>query len=230
MLDKKDFEPMVNLLFEAPKIYKEGHFVQNTGRHTDVFFDQEWILANPELLEWASYLLDHLVMKYKVDGIVYLDRGGTPFGQGTIEYHNKLSPKTKLFGVGAKKDGKGGYWIDEREVKRYEGKTVVVLDNIFTPRGNQAKVLKEIRRHGLKVKAVIAVLDRSGGKAKASIRKKKKNRKLKVRALRTVDAHDWSMEECQADGPCARHEPIDPDVGHGRAFVEMQKQQHPHVA
>lgn len=209
----------IQRLFEAPGVFRTGHFVLASGLHSDSYFDKRQISGNVELLDLAANLLADLLEAEDIDAIISPEEGAIPFGDHTASELSRRYGRRVLF-VPAKKDGNGGFEIDKRMLRYLQGCRIALVEDIFTTGESTQKTLEAIDVPGANVTTIVGLLDRSEGAAAALVAP------IPLKALRTVKVLTMTEEVCRDTGLCAMGVEIctEPKVGHGKDYVDKHGQ------
>lgn len=209
----------IDRLFNAPGVYRRGHFVLTSGRHSDTYFDKRAITGDYFRLHEAGLLLADLVQEFDPEIVVSPKSGATLLGK---EVAVKLATHLMhpVYFISAEKDGHGGYCIEDGHLGWIASKRIVVVEDILTTGENTAKKLSAVSASGQEALALVVLLDRSKGAAQAAAGE------IPVIALKTVTVSEMTWTQCRIDGPCSQCEPIctEKKVGHGDTFVNEHGQ------
>lgn len=138
--------------------YLSGHFLLTTGRHSDRFFLLARLTEHPEMLQsWAEALAARLA-SYRPGAVI-----GPAMGGVIPAYAVALAMKgpRALF---CEKD-ESGSMILKRGFRIDPGESVVVVEDAVTTGSSVSKVIEVVEREGGTVRAVAALVDRTGGRA-----------------------------------------------------------------
>lgn len=131
----------------------EGDFLLRSGQRSDHYFDKYLFESNPSLLnECCIAILDDI--DYTFDYFAGLEMGGIPIA--TILSH--LSDKPSLF---VRKEAKKYGTEKLAEGPLFDGKTLLVVEDVITTGGQAIESVNELRDRGAIVNNVICVILRN---------------------------------------------------------------------
>lgn len=144
-------------LLRETGVYREGHFLLTSGRHSPAFFLFSQAFQYPDHAERLGVRLARLFTDTVVDTVI-----GPAMG-GVILAHEAARAKGAR-SIYVEKAESGGM-ILKRGFTVRPGERVLVVEDAITTGGSVAKVLEVLTDMGVKPVGVGAVVDRSDGTA-----------------------------------------------------------------
>jgi orotate phosphoribosyltransferase len=184
-------------IFREAGVYREGHFVLTSGRHSGQFFLLPHLFQYPALTERVcaamAALVDGLeietvvgpatggiVLAYEVARQIGLRRGGGGHGPRAI-----FTEKTE--------DGKMAL---KRQWTLRPGEKVLMVEDAVSTGGSVAKAIAAIRGYEPEIVSVACIADRSGGTVDFGV---------PLKAVVTLNVESWAPEACPL---CAQGVPL----------------------
>lgn len=135
-----------------------GHFVLRSGQESEVYFDKYLFESDPELLQAVAALAAELIPE-GTEMLAGLEMGGIPVATA-------LSLATGLPQVLVRKQAKSYGTAKLAEGPPFEGRRVLVVEDVITTGGQVVTSTRELRARGALIDSVLCVIDRrSGGSA-----------------------------------------------------------------
>lgn len=161
--------------------YLKGHFLLTTGRHSDQFFLLARLTERPRVLSrWAERLQEQIAALGPVDAVVGPAVGGI-IPAYAVAY--ALNGPKAIFAEKASDDT----MIFRRGFTLSPGQNVVVVEDAVTTGASVGKVLDAVKATGATVKAVAALVDRTGGNPPWP---------LPFLSVLSLTVPSWSQDEC----------------------------------
>jgi orotate phosphoribosyltransferase len=146
--------------------YEEGDFLLASGKRSTFYIDCKETTLNPE----GMYLVGHLMLQRvlqvpDIHAVGGVSIGGDPLVCSTVIASYALRMPIPGFFIRKEPKGHGkSLWIEGGK-NLTKSMNVVILEDVVTTGGSSLKAIEATEREGLKVKGVIALLDRlEGGK------------------------------------------------------------------
>lgn len=238
-------EDRVRALLEQVGAIREGHFVGTSGTHLSHYVAKDQVTkVTSAVSELCMGIAAHFA-SYDIDAVVVPAIGAVAIAQWSAHHLTQLRPdRPEVLALYAEpydevtevKDGdsmklvlpnsdcvtlnpgdkvivrrqnfvlKRGFNVDVR------GKRVLGGEDILTTGGSAAKTVQAIEGAGGIVVAMAALVN--GGRVTAD-----KVGASELFALLSIERQQYSEDDCQTHGLCARGVPINTDLGHGSAFL-----------
>ena len=201
---------MLETMAKVGAIITNSHIVYTSGRHGDSYVNKDAIYPHTSLV---SQLCETLAQHYstaKIDAVAAPAIGGVILSQWTAYHLSKMNNR-EIFSVYAEKEtGTDNFVMKRGYDKLIAKKRVLILEDVLTTGGSVKKVIDICRAIPAEVAGVAALCNR-GGLAKEFFDVED------FFSLVRVDLGSWEPSECPL---CAKHIPINTDVGKGREFQE----------
>ncbi len=170
----------VRELFEKNQALLNGHFLLSSGLHSDTYFQSALILQYPDEAEkLAKALAEQVKTKgIKIDAVVSPAMGGVIIGH---EMGRALGVKAVFT------ERVDGAVALRRGFSVKEGDKVLVAEDVVTTGLSTKEVIDALAKYGVKVAAVVSLVDRSGGKVDFGIPRF---------SLLSLDIKSYGSEEC----------------------------------
>lgn len=202
-------------IFERNGAIKTGHYVYLGGDHGKQYIDKKLVLEN---IGEADYLCLALAVKLTEAGIdpeiIIGPQTGGALMAPRVAYHLSQTLKHEVLRLCAEKNGKN-FKISPQAIKAMLDKRIVIVDDVFqrgTSVGRMIKALNEVK--GTIVG--IGVLWNRSGNALVTYKN------IEFVNLINLQLTAWSppTEPCPL---CIAGTPISTDLGHGKEFLEDNK-------
>ncbi len=141
-------------LLKDLRVLQEGHFVLNSGLHSEYYFEKFRILENPDA---ASKLCSMIVEKFKnkdIDWVIGPTTGGIIIAFEVARQMKKLAG-----------------FAEERETKRIVGrgfdiknKKVLIVDDVMTTGKSLLETIDAVKEKGADLVGIAVLIDRSSRK------------------------------------------------------------------
>lgn len=199
----------VRQIFEQNGVIKEGHFELRSGSHSDVYFDKAQIWSNSEATMEICAMFAGSFRSRGIEVVIGPETGGTKLAQGTSKILSDITGR-EISGLSAKKDGEGGFVLNEHTREAIRGKRVLVLEDNITTGGSVKKVIDVVRSFGGEIIGVGVICNRGDVKPEDI-------GVGNMDVLINVNASEWSKDECPS---CKVNIPIDITVGAGKNLAQ----------
>ncbi len=165
-------------LLRGTGVYREGHFLLTSGRHSPAFFLFSQLFQHPREAERAGAALAALFAGEAVDTVVGPAVGG-------IILAHEVARALGVRSIFAEKvDGGMAF---RRGFALRPGERVLIVEDAVTTGGSVLKVLAQVRAVGAVPVGVGAVVDRSGGRAEFGV---------PFRAVLALDVPSYGPDDC----------------------------------
>ncbi|MCL2063676.1 MAG: orotate phosphoribosyltransferase [Candidatus Cloacimonetes bacterium] len=169
---------MIEKILEDSKALLKGHFLLTSGRHSEFYVEKIKIINDPKYVEKLCDLLAEKLSNYDCDVIV-----GPAYG-GIVLAYEVAKKLNKKFVFTQRKDEKmsirSGF-----DIKK--GDKAIIIEDIITTGGSVKEVIETLLNNQIEVKAIGAIVDRSGGKVDFG---------YDLVALLTMNIESWEAKDC----------------------------------
>lgn len=143
-------------IFSAVGAYKQGHFKLSSGLHSGAYLQCALVLADPMLAaKLCSSMAERLAI-HEPDVVVGPAIGGIVFAY-------ELARNLKARALFTERDSSGKMAL-RRGFKISPGSRVLVAEDVLTTGGSAKEVINLLEEDGIIPRAVVALVDRSGGR------------------------------------------------------------------
>lgn len=204
---------ILEALAKIQAVITDSHLVYTSGKHGATYFNKDAIYPHTEL---TSQLCEEIAKHFANHGIEVVLApavGGIILSQW-VAYHLTKITGREVLGVYAEKDGEG-FVIKRGYDKLSSGKKVLIIEDILTTGGSVKKVIDTARCIGANIVGLGVLCNRGGIKASDV------SNPPELFALIDVNFDAWDEADCPL---CAKHIPVNTDVGHGRKYVQAKGQ------
>jgi orotate phosphoribosyltransferase len=156
-------------MFESAGAIRRGHFELSSGLHSDTYMQCALVLQYPVFAAKLGAALAAKFASVKIDAVVSPALGGVVVGQETA---SALGPGPDGRGVPAmfvERDAAGKMCL-RRGFSIAQGQNILVVEDVWTTGGSTVEAIRVVEECGGKVIAAGALVDRSNGKIKFSVR------------------------------------------------------------
>lgn len=152
---------LARLLIE--KSYKEGSFVLASGRTSDYYFDCRQTALHPEGAWLIGNLLFDIVKKLPVVGVGGPTLGADPLVSAVSVVSYEQNHPLPGFLVRKESKGHGTNNYIEGLANFKTGDSIALLEDVVTSGGSGLTACAKVEAAGLKVAAVVCIMDRAEG-------------------------------------------------------------------
>ena len=161
----KDKERLFELLFRRSFLYSEEGFTLASGKKSPYYLDCKKTTLLSEALPLIGRLLWEEVKKFSPEAVGGLTLGADPLVAAVCYEAGLKGALLEGFIVRKEAKGHGTRRFIEGNVKA--GMRAVILEDVVTTGGSSLKAVDRAEEAGLKVLAVVALVDREEGGAEA---------------------------------------------------------------
>ncbi len=204
----------LEILIQIGAVIIGDHIVYASGLHGIDYIDPDKLYPHDAK---TSQLSSEIAREFVDDGVeaVVAPEGGIALARG-VAYHlsQQKSANERTLAFFAKKTKDNQFVFKHGGAsKLLPGRRALVVDDILTTGGTAKKVIEAIRAIGGKVIGLGILCNRG------RMPLKDVSYPPKMFSLVKLNMNVWTQEECKRIGPCSRGVPVNPNVGHGRAFL-----------
>lgn len=201
---------------EDCKAIIEGHFVFASAWHGDIFLDKDAVSKYPKICAGLSWhIAQEVGEKIKdVDMVVGPAAGAIVLANRVAEHLTDFYLKEKeVISVYTEKASDGSQCLNRGFDKDVKGEKVLVIDDILTTGRSVEEVIRAVKDAGGKVVGVAILV------ARHQVASDRFGVPLVI--LLQVELASWPEEDCPL---CKEGAPINTGHGHGREFLEKEKE------
>lgn len=204
---------IVSILKSVGAIITDSHFVGTSGRHMPAYINKDALLLHPKQTSEVGKLFAQKFKNKNIEVVVAPAVAGISLSQWT-GYHLSKIYKKEVLSVFTEKTPENEQIFKRGYDAVVRNKRVLVVEDITTTGSSVKKVISSIKKAGGKVIAVGVMI----------------NRDPKLVNSKSIDAPFFSLgifkvpsydeKNCVL---CKNNIPINTTVGHGKKFLEKQK-------
>lgn len=176
------------LFLKETGVYREGHFLLTSGRHSEGFFLFSQLFQYPDQVSRLGVGLGRRFRDLSVNTVAGPAMGGVLLAHEVARFLGVRSLYTE-------KDPDGRMSL-KRGFQVEPGERVLVVEDAVTTGGSLRKAMEALQEAGAHVVAAACIVDRSGGRVDLGV---------PLTSLLTVEVKDYSPEECPH---CLAGEPL----------------------
>ena len=169
---------------------KEGHFRLSSGLHSPTYMQCALVLQHPERAEALTRALAERLTGEKIDVVAAPALGGVVFGY-------ELARQLLVRAIFSERESDGRMTF-RRDFALDNGERILVAEDVVTTGGSVRETMEAVRAAGGEVVAVVALVDRSGGKVDFGVRLET----LLIEAVETYSPDDCPL--CRQDVPISK--------------------------
>ncbi len=204
-------------LFKRAGALRQGHFVLNSGRHSDTYVNKDAVYTDPGVISGMCSLLAWEFATDKINTVLGPALGGIILAQ-YVALHLSLITGRQVKAIYAEKNQEGGFEIRRGYDQWIKDQRILVVEDIMTT-GKSAKQVVELgRQHGGIITGLALLWERD------VTGYEQVGEPPKIVSLVQQEIKSWSADECPL---CQTNTPVNTDVGKGRQFLEEKKTKQP---
>ncbi|MDF2628185.1 MAG: orotate phosphoribosyltransferase [Symbiobacteriaceae bacterium] len=174
-------------IFEEAGVYREGHFVLTSGRHSGQFFLLPHLFQFPALTERVAAAMAAMFDGVEIETVVGPATGGIVLAYEVARQLGARRPGGKAPRAIFTEKTDDGKMALKRQWSIRPGEKVLVVEDAVSTGGSVLKAMEAIRSYEPDVVAVACIADRSGGAAELG---------APLKALVTLQVESWAPEGC----------------------------------
>ncbi len=202
------------ILKETGALVTDNHFVYTSGKHGSVYINKDAVYPHTQKASEVGELFAEKVKDLDIDVVVGPMIGGIILSQWTAYHLSKLKGK-EILGVYTEKDTENNQVFGRRGYdKLVVGKNILIVEDLTTTGGSVRKVVDTVNAAGGKVVSVGVMIDRSDNGMNEDIIG------APFFTLGRLETEVFDAKNCPL---CKKGVPINTKIGHGKKFLEEQK-------
>jgi len=204
----------LELLKKTGAVFTDSHFVGTSGRHMATYVNKDALY--PHTIE-TSRMGELFAQKNKdldIDVVAAPALGGIILSTWTAYHLTKLKGK-EILGIYTEKSPDNDQILTRGYDKLVTGKNILVIEDLATTGGSVKKVVNRIKSAGGTVVGVCLMVNKDVDLVTSELVG------APLRWLSELKTPTYTEEACPL---CKQNVPINTTVGHGKKFLEAQKQ------
>ncbi len=212
---KRTVEKSLN---DCNAIIRNEHFVYSSGKHGSTFIEKDKVFTNPiacdRIADMMASCFAH-VGGFCPEVVVGMAEGTIALGEFTALHLDVFRDFPGVVqSVWTSKDKDGNFYLRETMQDTVRGKKVAIVEDVTTTGSSIQKVADLLRKYGCEVLGAGIMVNRGDVKA----------RQIgipKLFSLLDMNEKSYSEQKCPL---CKKDVEINTKFGHGKEFLEKQKQ------
>lgn len=203
---------VIEILTKTNAIMPHDHFVGTSGKHFDTYINKDALFPHTKETARIGQLFAEAHAALDIDTVAAPAMGGIILSQWTAYYLSEIKKKEIVSVYAEKKDG--GLAFTRGYDAHIRHKRVLIIEDMATT--------------GRSLKTVIDLVQKNGGTAVAASVMVNKNKEVTAEtfgipftALAVYKIEMYDPDLCIL---CKKEIPVNTTIGHGKAFVEKNKQ------
>ena len=204
---------VIDILEKTGAVVENSHFVYVSGKHAPTYINKDYIFPH---IQYISRIAQITAEKYKdslVEVVAGPSMGGIILSQWTA-YHLGILKNKEILSVYTEKQPDKDQIFTRGYGKYVKGKNVLVVEDIVTTGGSVKKVINSVHNEGGKVVAACAIVNKDPLNINPS------SMGVPFDYLTILGMDVWEEKDCPL---CKTGVPINTTLGHGKKFLEEQK-------
>lgn len=206
-------QEIIEILKKVGAFMTEGHFVGTSGIHINTYVNKDALYTHPKDTSRVCELMAQKVKDFEIDAVVGPALGGIILSQWTAYHLSEIKGK-EVLAIYTEKNKEGIQQFTRGYDKLVKGKNVLIVEDAPTTGGSAKKVVEIVNSIGGKVVAVSVMVNKN---------KKEVNSEffgVPFFPLAEVDMQSYEAINCLM---CKNGVPVNTTYGHGKKFLEEQK-------
>mgnify|MGYP004002247951 CR=1 FL=1 len=213
LFKKNSMNRIIEILKEVNAVMLDDHFVGTSGRHLEGYIAKDTLYPHTELTSEVGELFAKAHKDLEIDIVAAPAMGGIILSQWTAHHLSKIKHKQILSVYAEKKDGEltftRGYG------KLLQNKKVLIVEDLTTTGGSLKTVVDLVKKAGGIAVACSVMVNRDSKNVTSN------TFGIPFTPLAELSIKSFAPDSCPL---CKSNMPINTTVGHGKQFLESQKQ------
>lgn len=206
---------VISILKKVGAIITNDHLVLVSGRHSASYINPDKILPHTEINSELGELFAQKFKDTDIDVVIGPAYGGIIFSQW-VAYHLSKMKKKEIIGIFTEKTPERHQIFERGFDKLVVGKNILVVEDITATGSSVKKVIKAVENVGGIIKAVGVIVNRDPVLVNTS------TIGAPFVALSEFKIESYEAKDCPL---CKKHIPVNPNIGHGKKYIEELKKQ-----
>jgi orotate phosphoribosyltransferase len=207
---------LLSMLKSDGAVINDDHLVLTSGMHSSGYVNFRCYYEADQAHKLEA-LCNELALKFEaradIDVVLGPARGGGLIADGVARALSRIHGRDVKAITAYKLGGeKKDFFLKEEDLAFLPGKKILVVDDVLTTGSSVDPVFERLLVSTAEIIGLALFANRSGlGAERFGI-------PLLI-ALIELTIPVWTPEQCRADGPCGRGQPINTKIGHGKQYV-----------
>ena len=204
---------VIEILKKVGAVLEYDHFVGTSGLHFDTYVNKDFLYPHTRETSEIGKLFAEKYKDKNIEVVVGPALGGIILSQWIAHHLSEMTDK-EVLGIYTEKSAYGGQVFTRGYDKFVLGKRVLIVEDIVTTGGSSLKTFQAVKDAGGEVVSVCAMVNKN-----KEIDTEKLGVPFEFLSSLYIDTYEASM--CPL---CKNNIPINIAVGHGKKFLESQKE------
>lgn len=204
---------IISILKKVGAVLEKNHFVGTSGLHFDTYVNKDFLYPHTKETSEVGKMF---ALKYKdknIEVVVGPALGGIILSQWTAHHLSEMTDK-EVLGIYTEKSADGGQIFTRGYDKFVSGKRVLIVEDIVTTGGSLLKTFQAVKDAGGEVVSACAMVNKN----------KEINSEILGLPFDFLSSLYIDTYEASVCPLCKNNIPINISVGHGKKFLEVQKE------
>jgi len=206
---------ILSILKEVEAIMPNDHFVGVSGRHMDTYITKDALFPHVLEVEKVCKMFAEKNKDFNIDVVAAPALGGIILAQGTAYALSKIYNK-EVLAVFTEKTAEADQIFTRGYDEYVKGKSVLVLEDLTTTGGSVQKVIASVKKAGGNIVAVSVMVNKNPKMVNSALFG------VPFNSLGELEVETYEAKDCPL---CKKNIPINIKFGHGKKFLEEQKNQ-----
>ncbi len=204
---------IISILKKVGAILENDHFVGTSGLHFDTYINKDFLYPHTKEVSQVSKIFAEKYKDKNIEVVVGPALGGIILSQWTAHHLSEMTDK-EVLGIYTEKSVDGGQVFTRGYDKFVYGKRVLIVEDIVTTGGSLLKTFQAVKNAGGEVISACAMVNKNKEISSEILG-------LPFDFLSSSYIGNYEASVCPL---CKNNIPINISVGHGKKFLEAQKE------
>ncbi|HYC34284.1 MAG TPA: phosphoribosyltransferase family protein [Candidatus Paceibacterota bacterium] len=205
---------ILQILKETEAMLPDDHFVGTSGGHFDTYINKDALYYHPAKASAVGKIFAEKFKDMDIDAVVGPAMGGVILSQWTAYHLSEMKGK-EIFGLYTDKTPEGEQVLKRGYDKVANGKNILIVEDLTTTGLSVKKVVDTVKNAGGNVVAVCVMVNKNPKDVTSEMMG------APFYSLADYPIEIYKAEECPL---CQKGVPVNTKIGHGKKFLESQKQ------